>query len=331
MQVYGIHSIFFPALMTLILGTGTHIFGQDNARKEVLAYFKSISGRRTILAQHNREPNAEPSLYTDKIHDSTGKYPAMWSGDFLFQDENIKNRWKMIHEAEKQWKMGAIVEIMLHTCPPVYGEPCGWDEANGVLSHLPDTVWKELITDGSPLNSKWKSRLDIIAGYLQYLDDKGVAVLFRPLHEMNQGRFWWGGRKGPDGTARLYKITHDYLTKTMGIQNLIWIWDVQDLDYDWASYDPGGDYWDIMALDIYDDASGYSLRKYNEILKIAGDKPIAIGECQRLPTSGQLHDQPRWTFVMPWAELVFNNNSIGAIRELYTSANMITLDKMPGW
>ena len=47
--------------------------------------------------------------------------------------------------------------------------------------------------------------------YLQQLKDAGVPVLFRPLHEMNEGWAWWGGRPGADGSAKLYQITHDYL------------------------------------------------------------------------------------------------------------------------
>jgi len=38
--------------------------------------------------------------------------------------------------------------------------------------------------------------MDDIAQYLQWLDLNGVEVLFRPLHEMNQNCFWWGGRGG---------------------------------------------------------------------------------------------------------------------------------------
>lgn len=293
----------------------------------VLNYLKSISGKKTIAGQHNREPNSQPAKWTNEIFKTTGKYPALWSGDFLFQSENISARWTMIYEAKKQWEKGAIVQIMLHTCPPVYGEPCAWN--GGVLSKLTDSQWNELITDGTTLNKNWKKRLDDISVYLKYLKDNGVEVLFRPLHEMNQGAFWWGGRTGPNGTARLYQITHDYLTKVKSLTNLIWVWDVQDMSWDFEKYNPGDAYWDIMAFDVY--ADGFNKRWYDYILTIAKDKPIAIGECDKLPSLSMLQQQPRWVFFMAWAELVYSKNTNAEIQSVYNGQNVITLDEMPGW
>ena len=65
------------------------------------------------------------------------------------------NRQVMIKEAIDQWNNGAVVNIMWHACNPALDEPCGWDDL-GVLSQLSDEQWKELTTDGTPLNKKWK-------------------------------------------------------------------------------------------------------------------------------------------------------------------------------
>jgi mannan endo-1,4-beta-mannosidase len=294
----------------------------------VLDYLYSISGKKTLAGQHNKEPNAEPVKWTEFIKKTTGKYPALWSGDFLFQQENMDARWTMIHEAKKQWDKGAIINLMWHACPPDEGEPCGWDP--GLLNaQLDDNQWKELITDGTPLNEKWKKRMDDIAVYLQYLEDNNVEVLFRPLHEMNQGKFWWGGRPGPDGTARLYRIVHDYFTVTKGLTNLVWVWDMQDMSRDFEAYNPGNEYWDVFGFDVYD--RGYDASWYSYILPIVGDKPMAIGECAKLPTSAVLAAQPRWVFFMPWAELVKESNSVEEIIEIYNNPRVLTLGEMPGW
>ena len=300
----------------------------ESARAEVLDFLYSISGRQTLSGQHNREPNSDPARWTQFIEAQTGGVPALWSGDFLFQRDNIEHRWTMIHEAERQWQQGAMVNLMLHTCPPDKGEPCGWDP--GVINDLLSEVqWTELITAGSPLNAAWKERLDSVAVYLQYLQEQGEVVLFRPLHEMNQRRFWWGGRPGPDGTARLYQITHDYLTQEKNLANLIWVWDMQDLSRDFADYDPGPQYWDVFAFDVYD--RGFAASWYEYILPIVGDRPMAIGECAALPSPQMLTEQPRWTFFMPWAELVESSNSPAAILRLYEDPRVITRDEMPGW
>jgi mannan endo-1,4-beta-mannosidase len=293
-----------------------------------LQYLKKISGQQTIADQHNKEPNVDPDKWTQFIKETTGKYPALWSGDFLFQQNNIDERWTMIHEAKKQWEMGAIVNLMWHACPPDEGEPCGWDP--GLLNaQLNDAQWESLITDQGQLNLVWKERMDDIAVYLQYLEDNDVEVLFRPFHEMNQAKFWWGGRAGSKGTAELFRLTWDYFTNVKGLNNLIWVWDMQDLSRDFEEYNPGNEYWDIFGFDVYD--AGYDRSWYDYILPIAGDKPIAIGECSALPSAEMLNEQPRWVFFMPWAELVKEKNSIQDSKALYESPRIITLDDMPGW
>lgn len=295
---------------------------------DVLEYLESISGENILAGQHNREPNSDPDKWTEYIKQITGKYPALWSGDFLYQQDNIDNRWTMIYEAKEQWDNGAIINLMWHACPPDMGEPCGWDP--GILNaQLDDDQWSELLTDGTTLNENWKMRMDDIAVYLQYLEDEGVVVLFRPLHEMGQGKFWWGGRPGTNGTAALYRLTHDYFTDVKGLSNLIWIWDVQDIARDFEEYNPGDEYWDVFAFDVY--GTGYNISWYNYILPIVGDKPMAIGECSKLPTLDVLASQPRWVFFMPWAELVMEDNSTDYIQTIYSHPRVITRDEMPGW
>jgi len=311
-------------LTILIAFSASNLQAQEKSFK-VLEYLKDISGTHTVAGQHNREPNADPDKWTEAIFQTTGKYPGLWSGDFLFQAENIANRQTMIDEAIEEWNKGAIINIMLHTCPPTQAEPCGWSP--GVTRQpLTDEQWRELVTDGTTLNRNWKARLDIIAPYLQQLREAGVEVLFRPLHEMNQKAFWWGGRPGPDGTARLYRITHDYLTHEKGLHNLIWVWDMQDIDRTWAEYNPGGEYWDLLAFDVY--ADGYDQSWYEYAVSIAGEKPLAIGECSKLPTAALLAAQPAYVFFMAWAELVYSDNTEEQIKELYNSERVITLDEL---
>ena len=292
----------------------------------VLDYFKSISGRQTVIGMHNREPNSSPALQTNKVQSITGRWPGLWSGDLLFSSSDVSNRWTMVNEALNQWKSGSIVHIMMHVVPPTQSEPGNWD--GGVVSRLNDGQWNDLITNGGSLNRAWKMRLDNYAQYFQYLKDNGVQLLFRPFHEMNQGIFWWGGRTGSSGTAALYRLTRDYLVNTKGLTNLIWVWNMQDLDLNWSVYNPGNNYWDIFSLDVYN-SDGFTMQKYNTAVGVAGGKPMAIGECSTLPTSNQLAVQQKWVFVMSWAELTFSDNTNAQIQALYGAPNVITKEKLP--
>jgi len=303
----------------------------------VLDFLKHISGKYTVLGIHNREPNSQPAVQTEEIFKRTGKYPGFWSGDFLFAGSDVDNRWTMIEECKKQWDNGAIVHLMFHVVSVKNnGEKGYWNDSTGVQSALSDAEWADLITNGGTLNAKWKARLDTYAQYFQYLKDNKVTVLFRPFHEMNKTWFWWCARPGENGSAALYRLTRDYLEKVKGLDNIIWVWNVQDMSTGWDQYNPGDDYWDIFSLDVYG-LTGYSPSNYQAALAIAGDKPIAIGECSYLPTPQQLSQQPRWVFCMSWAELTFHQenkpdvitNSDTAIRNLYNAKNTLTRDELP--
>ena len=301
-----------------------------------LDYLRKISGNKIVAGIHNRH-NMNPNDSTDMVTSVSGLQPALWSGDFLFEYGDVDNRKNMINEAKAQWKSGSLINIMWHSCSPAGQEPCNWvptsaSDPNAVQSRLTDEQWKSLTTDGAELNNVWKARMDKVATFLIDLQKNGVEVLFRPLHEMNQPVFWWAGRPGSDGTRKLYQLTHDYFVKEKGLTNLIWLWDLQDfgtLVNDLKDYNPGSDYWDVATLDVYE---GFTQEKYDamvEVSVLSGGKPIAIGECNTLPTAETLVAEPKWTFFMSWAEETFTHNTAKEITDLYHSARVVTHDKLP--
>jgi len=81
---------FTIALVLMIFSSGAKA-----QYSQVLDYLYTISGEQILSGQHNKEPNAEPSKWTHTIKAITDKYPAFWSGDFLFQQDNIDHRWPM--------------------------------------------------------------------------------------------------------------------------------------------------------------------------------------------------------------------------------------------
>jgi len=85
----------------------------------------------------------------------------------------------------------------------------------------------------------------------------------------------------------------------------------------------------VFGFDVYD--KGYDSSWYNDILSLVGDKPMAIGECAKLPSPEILREQPRWVFFMPWAELVVESNTAEEIQKLYRAPQVLTRDELPGW
>jgi hypothetical protein len=300
------------------------------AKAKVLAFLAAQRGQHTLAGQHDKS-NADPQGATSQVATITGKVPALYSADFGFGADMVDNRATMIAAIKDQWRQGAVVQLMYHNCVPTRDERCGWDDIGGANpAHLDDAQWTELVTDGTPLNQAWKARLDTLAGFFAELRAAGVAPLFRPLHEMNQGVFWWGGRGGPSGTRKLFQITHDYLVDTKGLDNIIWVWDVQDfgsLATDVHDYDPGPGYYDIAALDIYD--GGYDASKYAAMKGIAGAGLIAIGECATVPTPAELDAQPDWSFFMLWPDFIDQNQA--GLQATFGAPRVLTRDELPGW
>ena len=284
------------------------------ARSALLRYLHAASGRWTVSGQHNREPNDQPTLWTAKVHDITGKYPGLWKADLSFH--TLEARPGMIAEAKRQWAAGSLVTLMWHMCPPTQPEPCGWDTPDGVWAKLTDAQWTEMLTPGRPLNSALIARFDVVVPLLRQLDDAGVAVLWRPFHEMNDSWAWWGGHPGPDGSLRLYRLMHDHF-RAAGLHNLVWVWSVSDRDPAGISaYDPGPEDSDVAAMDIWH--TDFPTRAgYDAMLRVAGDRPIALGELSHVPPPELLDEQPRWVYFMIWAEYLQERASGDEIKRSY--------------
>jgi len=300
-----------------------------DGRQKILNFLSNTSGVATVVGMHNKY-SSTPHSYTDENDAIAGRPSALWGGDFLFGDQ-VQYRGRMISEAKAQYAKGALVALTYHACSPKRDEYCSWDDIGGSNhAQLTNEEFRQLTTPGNGLYNTWISRLDTLAGYFQDLKDQGVAVVFRPLHEMNQCVFWWACHTGTNGSARLYQITHDYLTNTKGLTNIVWAWNIQDfqsMPSDLYKYDPGASYYDAVTLDIYE--SAFRQDFYDAMVNFAKGKPIAVGEVQYMPTADKLKQQPKWTWVMQWSDFIYDNDHM--IAGLYAAPNVTTLDEMPGW
>jgi mannan endo-1,4-beta-mannosidase len=296
---------------------------------KVLTFLYNILGKQAVAGIHNKEPNSLPMHASNWMYQQTGVYPGLYSADFQFQAIDQTNRGIMIDTAIAQWKKGAIINLNYHMCSILTTESCAWDPGVGGF-HPSATQFTQMLTDGAALNDTLKARLQHLAPWFQKLKDQGVEVLFRPWHEMNQSFFWWGGFTGTNGTAKLFQLTRDYMEKTLGITNIIWVWNVQDLNgiNGWTSYDPGSSYYDIMSVDVY---SGSFSTSYNGAMDICGDKPLGVGECYRMPTSAELSSQTHWAYFCRWDEDNPTTQSQADMKSILTAGNVLSLNEMPGW
>ena len=297
--------------------------------RALLSYLYSISGHYILTGQHNF-PNTI-ATWTDRAYDFTGKYPAVFGQDFGFQGgadkDSILARPAVVEEAMRQYHNGAIVTFTWHAVRPTDDEPVTFRDS--VQGRLSDFEWHELLTPGTNLQKRWCAQVDVIAGYLKQLRDARIPVLWRPYHEVNGNWFWWGGRKGSDGSAALYRQLFDRLVNRHHLDNLVWVWNANAPGSGgsgpgpYADYFPGLEYADVLSVDIYGE---FKQSFYDDLLTLSGGKPVALGEVGGLPSPATLKEQPRYTWFMSWSEFIEMNHPLDAVRAVYDDVNALSRD-----
>jgi mannan endo-1,4-beta-mannosidase len=309
-----------------------------HATAEARALLKTIcavSGKSILSGQHNF-PN-HLSQHSDNTAKFAGKYPYIWGSDFGFtggdDKDSILGRPAMIEEAKRQYSGGSIITLMWHVVRPTDDEPVqpliGWRES--VQAKLSDFEWKELLTPGTNLHRRWLAQMDTVAGYLNQLQEAKIPVLWRPYHENNGNWFWWGGRKGENGFAALYRMTYDRLVNYHHLDNLVWVWNTNAPSGPnagpYADFYPGPQYCDVLATDIYGE---FKQSHHDELAALANGKPIALGEVGRVPTTAVLKQQPKWVWFMVWAGMI-GMSKPEVVRELFEDPHTLSRgDALPG-
>ena len=176
--------------------------------------------------------------------------------------------------------------------------------------------------------------IDKVAGYLKELQDAGVAVLWRPVHEASGTWFWWG-YKGAGPFKLLYKLIFDRLTTHHHLNNLIWVWNSEGADPEWY---PGDEYVDIIGRDFYYNNLQVNhaslIGEFEKLKDLFGTKKmIALSENGSVPFPENLmEDGAGWSFFMPWnGDFVTQANTPSDWQHIMNHSYVITLEDMSGW
>ncbi len=295
---------------------------------KLLSYLYSINGKYILSGEHNY--NQSLNRFSDTVKVMTGKCPAVWGTDFIWNGTK-DNGQAIVDEAIQKHKEGYIVTLMWHEGRPTDNPPYGWKES--VQGKLTAEQWRALTTPGTGLNNRWLAQIDAIAGYLQQLQAAHVPVLWRPYHEMNGVWFWWGNKKGKDGIVKLWKMMYDRYVNHFHLNNLLWVWGANgprdipaDEAYPYKEFYPGAAYVDILGTDVYH--MDYEQKDYNELLRLAKGKPIALTECGELPNAAILEAQPKWSWFLVWTSWIWTDNTPQRVKEVYERPQTLTHDEV---
>lgn len=212
--------------------------------RKVLNYIASLKTRkdkRVISGQYFGQPGNPGAYdaYVVKLHEKTNRWVALVGADYSFPDyPDPKIIASMNATLIQYWKDGGLVTVSSHI-----GNPWG---GNAYERKVGD--FDELLKPGTSAYDRWMKYWKNIGDGLTELRDNGVVVLFRPMHEMNGGWFWWPNK--PEPFKKLWNFVYDYLTKTRSLNNLIWVF-APNVGYNPTTFYPGADRCDIVGLDYY--------------------------------------------------------------------------------
>jgi mannan endo-1,4-beta-mannosidase len=211
--------------------------------RALLRYLGSIYGKHILSGQQD-----QASL--DWVTTNVGKSPAILGVDLMDYTESRISRGASSQDANHALAFaakGGIVTFVWH-----WGAPTGLYDTedhrwwSGFYTDATDFDIDTALADTMNANYTLLIRdIDTIAVELKKLQDAGVPVLWRPLHEAEGAWFWWGA-KGPEPCKKLWRILYERLTVHHGLNNLIWVWNsVRPAWY------PGDDVVDIVSVDTY--------------------------------------------------------------------------------
>ena len=331
-----------------------------------------LSGQQEIY-MYGHGGNFEQEF--DYLEDLTGKLPAVRGFDYL-NEANILGYGTEDGTTDRiiDWvnnKNGIATASWHLTVPKNFANynvgdsvsydnatyQCTWDDAH-TKNTATDFDTANVIVDGTKENEYYLAALEELAGYLTKLQDAGVPLIFRPLHEAEGGGgetgswFWWGAA-GSSVYRQIWQLTYKTLTEDYGLHNIIWEWNSYNFSTS-ADWYPGDEYVDIIGYDkyscvkylaennwqasyVHDDGS-YASTFYSIMNKYNSAKMVALAENDSFSTVSNLtEDQAGWLYFCTWydgggqtdflSDPLFNTKEDTI--EMYQSDYCITLDELP--
>lgn len=323
------------------------------AARSVYSFLREKAGVK-MLSGVQSGGTANNNDNVDAIFRMTGSHPALAGYDYIFlQYSPTPSSWSWkvdygdISAARTQWEAGGLVSFMWHWNVPTSEE--AWEKGRkgdfgGYNFYCDKTAFsiKRALTSGTWENEFILKDIEKVAGYLRLLQQAGIPVLWRPLHEAAGnytlygpgGAWFWWGREGAEPCRQLWKLLRDKLEGEYGLDNLIWVWTLDatvGAENDYASWYPGNDLVDIVGVDIYADDTEAKARQYDAAVALSGGhKLVTVSECGNIPNPGKcINSGQKWNWFLVWSLEDYPLNTKDYWKSLMNSEYVYTRENMP--
>lgn len=311
-----------------------------------------ISGQQEIYGDGN---NGDSELEFEYIYDTTGKYPALRGFDFM--NYNPLYGWEDGTTGRiLQWvtQRGGIATASWHLNVPIdfenyeVGDFVDWEQCTYANAQKSNSTFNtaNVLKEGTKERDYFEAAMKMLAEQLLILQDNGVPIIFRPLHEAqgNEGRygdgtswFWWGDC-GAEVYKGIWKLLYTTLTETYGVHNCIWENNLYELDSS-PNWYPGNEWVDMVAYDKYE-GSPYTWKTsaatsvFLSLVKDTGDtKMVALSENDVIPDiTNMVNEGAWWSYFCPWyGDFITDGvkNTPEMLDKIYNSDYVVTLDEVP--
>jgi mannan endo-1,4-beta-mannosidase len=303
----------------------------DSTTMALYQFLRSQYGKRILSGQ---------TAYWDELIDISGKTPIVRAFDFqsytqgypyLWQNGGHTFGWQDVGTTQQaidwynQMQGKGIVSFQWHWHSPSGGQP----GTNTFYTDHTSFDASQAVVAGTPENILVLQDIDSIASQLKRLQDAGIPVLWRPLHEAGGAWFWWGA-KGAQPCLILWDMVYNRLTKYHQLNNLIWVWSSPE-----PEWYPGNDKVDIIGYDSYPGEFVYGTQKaiFNSLYDIVqGKKMIAMTENGPIPSIDALiEEDAMWLYFSSWSDLVIEQNTAQHIQQVYSHPLVVTGEAYTIW
>lgn len=309
---------------------------------------KTISGVMTGNMDAYTVGDATQHEDVQAVYKAGGKYPALIGADLMnATGANKDDVWsqqyteKAIDIAKTTWKKGGIPAFTWHWRPG--------DEVEFYVKGARDTYtefdFSEAFIKGSTTWDTTSAAYKAIVGDIDHisqifldLQKEGVAAIFRPLHESGGNWFWWSINTGKQFAA-LYQLLYERMVFKNGVNNLIWDFNPKDVAS--MSWTPGETYYDVLSIDIYNNANDHQSNSaaFIDLTNKGGtNKIISLSENGPIPDIDNMYtDGATWSWWMTWYESpswnggFVSQTAASVWQKNLADERIITLDEMPGW
>jgi hypothetical protein len=214
------------------------------SRAEVLRYLASMGNGSYLFGQvatwvHNENPDMdEASNWLKKVYEHTGKMPRYGTVTYDFDDDPWPDAaWN--DGVKKMWDRGMIVGVFTFFANPSGGSWNGPVDIDAIFA-----------SGDNPTKSNFYKQIDRMAGNLEWLKGKGIAVVYTPFVESDDRNKWHA--KGTNEQAiKLYRLVHDYFGKDKSLDNIIWAYHTTGNHGALEKYYPGDGYVDVLGKSAY--------------------------------------------------------------------------------